>query len=346
MREDFSTWSIKGHSIDTVAKLKYQLQKAIAIELATIPPYLCALYSIKDGTNRVATGIIRSVVMEEMLHLCMAANILNAIGGRPIIDQTTMLNYPDFLPESDNRFKVNLLKFSPEAISTFLLIEKPETNCPPPNGDKFHSIGQFYTAVLQSLEYLAKKQKIFTGDPQRQITADHYYGSGGKLIAVTSLGTANQSVAEIIGQGEGIDGTIEDGIKGDFGDQIELAHYFRFKEIAEGRRYKEGDSTQRPPSGEMIDIDWGAVYNMTPNPKLADYRNSPELFNKALEFNRTYANLLSAIQKACNGKPQLLGESIPLMYDLKYKAVELMKIPLGNGLSTAGPTFEPIDVSA
>src|ERR1700743_2719560 len=86
---NYSAWKGKN-PIDTPGKLRQHLQTAIKIELATIPPYLCALWSIQDGNNSVVPGIIRSVVMEEMLHLSMAANLLNAVGGKPVIDHTTM----------------------------------------------------------------------------------------------------------------------------------------------------------------------------------------------------------------------------------------------------------------
>src|SRR5665213_2756788 len=59
----------KDSSIRTIGELRSAFQTAIELEHSTIPPYLVALYSIKDGTNQVATQIIRSVVIEEMLHM-------------------------------------------------------------------------------------------------------------------------------------------------------------------------------------------------------------------------------------------------------------------------------------
>lgn len=340
-----SSWPMAKNPIDTLKKLKAHLQIAIKIELATIPPYLCALYSIKERTNIIPAQIIQSVVMEEMLHLCMASNLLNAIGGSPVIDESTTLNYPDFLPHNDGRFKVGLLKFSKEAIDTFLLIEKPDKDCPPPTKDKFHSIGQFYSAVRYALEdlekeYQKKGKTIFTGKANKQITPEHYYGSGGKLIAVNSLSTAKLAIEEIVGQGEGIDGSISDGDPGTFGADVELAHYFRFMEVAAGRFFARGDSAQGAPTGTAIDVDWDSVYNMQANPKIASFKRDPDLYKKALAFNKTYGELLNNINGACNGDPALLGQGIPLMYALKYQAIELMKIPVGNDGSTAGPTFE------
>jgi hypothetical protein len=345
MRWNYKSWTAKKNPIKTLDDLRSALQAALMIELATIPPYLCALYSIREGSNPVAAGLIRSVVMEEMLHLCMAANILNAIGGNPVINHTTMLDYPGPLPKNEQKLIVNLRKFSPEAVDTFLAIEKPAGTPNPPADGNFDSIGQFYTAVCVALTTLDEKTPggIFKNPCNAQITPDDYYGSGGDLVVVTDLKSANKAIAEIIGQGEGIDGTINDGIDGNFENDIELAHYFRFNEIKQGRRYKKGDTTKSKPSGDKFTVDWEAVYNMQPNPKIAKYRNNPELYKKALEFNQTYAQLLGNIHNACNGKPKVLKEeAIRRMYDLKYQAIELMKIPLGQGTMTAGPTFEPV----
>ena len=53
------------------------------LEHATIPPYLTALYSIIPGTNSDAFHVLRVVAVEEMLHLTLVANVLNAVGGVP-----------------------------------------------------------------------------------------------------------------------------------------------------------------------------------------------------------------------------------------------------------------------
>ena len=73
--------------ITTLDDLRTHLQWAIEIEHRIIPPYLCALYSIKPGRNREASEAITSVFIEEMLHMTLAANVLNAIGGAPVLDQ-------------------------------------------------------------------------------------------------------------------------------------------------------------------------------------------------------------------------------------------------------------------
>src|SRR5262249_46804282 len=74
------------------AALQETLQSAIELEHATIPTYLYAVYSIRPGSNTEIQKLILSVVIEEMLHMSLACNILNAIDGSPCIDT------PDFIP--------------------------------------------------------------------------------------------------------------------------------------------------------------------------------------------------------------------------------------------------------
>lgn len=66
-------------TISSLESLREHLQCAIELEHSTIPPYLCALYSIEPGRNLEAVEVICSVVVEEKLHLTLAANLLNAV---------------------------------------------------------------------------------------------------------------------------------------------------------------------------------------------------------------------------------------------------------------------------
>ncbi|MFI5137525.1 MAG: ferritin-like protein [Sphingobacteriales bacterium] len=331
--------------VKTLDELKSALQTAIELEHSTIPPYLCALYSIKDGTNDIATGIIRSIVVEEMLHMILAANILNAIGGTPKIDKEHFIPaYPGSLPDSDNSFIINLMKFSKESVEVFLRIEKPEPTREHPKVKDYHTIGQFYQGLMLGIEYVNDHTEggIFLTGPEvqkRQITPEHYYGSGGVIVPVYTIDDARLAIEEIVGQGEGIDDTIEDSDQKLFGQGIEYAHYFRFNEVLQERMYCENDTPKGGPTGEKITVDWDAVHNMVTSPKVKEYEGFPELYEKARSFNQTYTQLLDNIHCACDGKPELLMKGIGLMYQLKYKAVELMNIPFKDGYM-AGPTFE------
>src|SRR5205814_9740901 len=117
------------------------LQWAIALEHATLPPYMCALYSIAPGTNREASAAIASVLIEEMLHMTLAANVLNAIGGAPVLDAPGFIpRYPAYLPHSADAFLVPLSRFSPATVETFMKIEKPEGQNAPAEADRFDTI--------------------------------------------------------------------------------------------------------------------------------------------------------------------------------------------------------------
>lgn len=76
----------------TVQYVQSLLQVALEVEHSTIPLYLTTMYSIVDQASFAATTM-RSVVMEEMLHMVNAANVLNAIGGAPFLD------HPKFIPK-------------------------------------------------------------------------------------------------------------------------------------------------------------------------------------------------------------------------------------------------------
>ena len=328
--------------IRSIEALRQHLQTAIEIEHATIPTYLCALYSLQDGSNTFAAQTIQGVVMEEMLHMLLACNILNAIGGHPAIDHPKFIpEYPTYLPHSADLFLVPLQKFGRDAIQVFLDIEKPAKRLAPPQPDHWDTIGQFYKSIKHALVHLdhVTPGGIFTGDPARQMQPHHYYGGGGKLVAVHRLEDAILAIDEIIGQGEGVNGTIIDSDSILFGEQVEYAHYFRFNEIMCERRYQPCDPAKSPPTGAPVAVEWDAVHNMQPNPKMADYPPDSELYARTLEFNRTYMALLQSIHCAVNGEPPELMKAIPLMYDLKYKALALMTTPWKDGM-TAGPSFE------
>ncbi len=336
-----------GEPIRTLDELKEALQQAIELEHTTIPAYLSALYSIKDGTNPESIKNIRGVAVEEMLHMVLAANLLNAIGGAPVINKPGFIpKYPYKMELSDEPFEVNLDYFSPDSISVFMHIEKPQPTNKPPAPGVYHSIGQFYTAIYRAMHRLDKHTPggIFVGDHSKQITSEHYYGSGGKLIGVYDMKSAHIAILEIIGQGEGVDGSIIDSDSVLFGEDVELAHYFRFSEIYYERHYREDDNSSQPPTGKPLPVNWSAVQKFKKNMKMNDYEQGSALWRAALDFNITYNQLLNNIHIACNGNPAHISKGIGLMYDLKYKAVALMNMPMGDGWYAA-PTFEyvPLD---
>ncbi len=331
--------------IDTLEGLREHLQWAIELEHMTIPAYLCAMYTIVPGTNAPAYDVIRSVVAEEMLHLTLAANVLNAVGGRPALDDPRFVpEYPAPLPHSDGSVVVGLGRLSPNAVDTFMRIERPAKPHAPPEADRYHTIGQFYEAIEDGLKTLTARfseREVFSGDARRQVTPALYYSGGGEALPVTDLRTALLALRVIVDQGEGIDHTIFDGDHVVFGQDQELAHYFRFQEIALGRYYRRGDTVRSGPTGPVLPVRWDQVYPMRPNPKPEDYPEGSELRRRSDRFDRTYSSLLDQLHSAFNGDPELLVPAVWQMFDLKYQAQALIQneIPGREGVH-AGPSFE------
>ncbi|MEV4313992.1 ferritin-like protein [Actinocrispum sp. NPDC049592] len=337
-----------SRAIDTVDDLRRHLQWAIELEHSTIPPYLCALYSLDPGRNAEAIQVVGSVFAEEMLHLALAANLLNAVGGTPKVDSPELLPaYPHPLPHGDKSLHINLLPFGPDALELFLRIEKPESAGAPPEADGYKTIGQFYAAIKDGFITLADKlgeEKLFTGDPARQLGEIHMHNGGGKGIPVRDLKSALAALAEIIEQGEGAAVTdVWDGDRDVFHpDHDAVAHYYRFKELKHGRRHQPGDTPQSGPTGEQIAVDFDAVAPMRHNPRTADYPEGSPIRAAMEEFNNSYCLLLYLLEETFNGNPTQLGGTVGQMYALKAQAQALMKMPTGDGTTTAGPPFEYI----
>ena len=125
-------------------------------------------------------------LLEEMLHVTLVCNLLNAIGGSPRFRRRTPAaagpRLPDVPPHSDDAFIVDLRPFSSEALETSLR-SQPAAPDAPPEPDKFHTIGQSYEAVLDVLE---DNSPHLHECPRPQVDSNHYYGGGGEAFAITT----------------------------------------------------------------------------------------------------------------------------------------------------------------
>jgi ferritin-like protein len=335
-----------AHAIDTIDDLRRHLQWAIELEHATIPPYLCALYSLDPARNPDAAQVVGTVLAEEMIHLALAANLLNAVGGAPRLDTPDLLPpYPHPLPHGDRSVHVHLAPFGPEALELFLRIEQPASADAPPQTDEYRTIGQFYAAIEAGLRALCGElgeERVFSGDPARQIGELHLRGGGGEVLPVHDLKSALAALAEVVEQGEGAARTdVWDGDRDVFHpEREEVAHYYRFQELRLGRRYRTGDTPRSGPTGEEIAVDFDGVLPMRPDPRTADYPEGSPIRVAQEEFNQTYSLLLFQLEEAFNGGPGRLMDAVGTMFGLRKQAMALMAMPTGDGKTTAGPTFE------
>jgi ferritin-like protein len=343
--------------IRTVEDLHRYLYAAMQLEHGTLPPYLTALYSLHPNTNVDAYDVIRVVAVEEMLHLTLAANLLNAVGGTPDLTQPGFVpSYPAYLPDGEDDFQVHLMPFSREAIEMFLNIERPNaapteedrlrpregefrdhiSGSPPEPGMRFYSIGDFYEEIRRGLEHLTAEmgeEALFRGDPAHQVGAEQYYSGGGDIVKVTDLESATEAIRTIAEQGEGLGGGIYD-------NEGELAHYYRFKQLAAGRYYQQGDTADEP-TGPPVNTDWEAVFPLKRNARLDDYPEGSELRAAAEDFNRQYGEFLALLSRAFSGQPDLLIEAVAGMFRLKERMSTLIRNPIpGQEGVNGAPTFE------
>ena len=343
---------LKSIQIETLADLKKALQTAIELEHSTIPPYLTANFTLFETGNDQISNLIGSVVGEEMLHLSIACNILNAIGGSPVLNKPGFIpTYPGPLPGSvAEGLQVPLQKFSLELVhDVFMAIEEPEDpihiNSLIANAEVL-TIGMFYNkikGVIYVLEAAAKANgsTIFTGNPAYQMTYEKFFKSS-LLFPITNEKTAIDGINIIIDQGEGT--TTDPFVKPlDDGNVEELAHYYRFEEIYKGKTIQKDPS---PSGGYMfgeppIPFDPKLVPNMWPNPKMDSYPKDSQAYINSKFFNYNYTSLLNSLHETFNGEPEKINTAMGVMYSLRLYALKLLAIPDPNHPGyVAGPSFE------
>lgn len=332
---------VERQKLDTVEDLRVALGNAIKLELSTIPPYLTALYSIREGANVQIAANIRTIVVQEMLHLSLAANILNAVDGVPDFPGSVP-RYPGPLPmgigsEPGKPFIVPLRKLSHDTVkNVFMVIEEPENPIEFPVKEaalaiapEYHTIGEFYEAVSQLIADLG--ESIFTGDTKRQVTG--WFGPD-QLFAVTSVATAQKAIEIIVTQGEGTPTSPAGGPSG-------LAHYYRFEEIARGQTLSQ--DLDVPPyyswGPPPIVLDENGVWPVVDNASIVPLPANTPLAVLSRQCDRTFSALIDALQETFDGNPTHLDASVGLMYSLRLQAEQLVATQIPGLDANAGPRF-------
>lgn len=340
------------------AALHGLLQAALMLELSTIPPYATALYSMQDQgqynrsapevVNAEPAEVIRQVMVEEMLHIVLVANVLNAIGFAPVMnDPAQVPRYPRRML-GDRGPLMRLRRFDPDQIRAFREIERGLEDAERARGGDYGTIGGFYLYLLQRLQDAVAawgEAQIFTGAPGRQIGPADYYGAGGEVISVQDLASAAQAIAKIMDEGEGA----ALGHRAGDGDRIpappgeareDVAHFFKFNEILHSRYYEPDNHPDTAPTGGDMVVEWSAVWPMRDDPKEADYEGLPDILAMSRAFNASYRALLDGLNAGFNGEKGRLAELVPVMYRLREGAQRLMRVPLPGTGQTAGPSWE------
>ena len=334
-------------AITTVDSLRRHLQWAIEIEHGTLPPYLCALYSIKEGCNEEAAEVVHSVFMEEMLHLTMAANILNAVGGSPKLDAPSLLpKFPTYLPHSNRAFEVPLTKFSPEAVEVFMQIEKPGEHDGLPEDNEFETIGQFYEAIEVALQHTRRRARRGSSLLRRPGPSGHR-----RAVLRRQRPDRHRRRPRVRAGGSRRDRRAGRGTAAPGGVGRRPRH------VPSGARRgcallplpgdlpRSAPRTRRHASVRSRRASLSTSIG-TPCTTCGPIRAARTTRRGARSARRwtsstTPTRACSTSWTRCfNGSPRLLAVATGAMYGLKEQAIELMKLPSGDGETTVGPSFE------
>lgn len=342
----------------TLTELFPFVQNAIELEHATIPPYLTAMFSIKPGTEREIRDIIHSIVIEEMMHMTISSNILNAIGGSPDINKASFVpEYPGPLPMGiGDGLIVNLTAYSKKQVhDCFMEIEEPEeplnlderkqtkadalaestyNDLPDPHYD---TIGEFYIALKKQILKIAPD--TLPGNKNNQVTSPFF--DSDRLFPIITKEDAAKAIDIIVEEGEGSTKSPRDG-------EGEFAHYYKFEELYRGKRLAAdpGAKYGYSFSGPDIPFNAGNVWNIKPNTKAKMFKPGTEERRNVDQFNASYRSLLDGLHETFNGNPHMLGDTIGLMFDIKLYAEKLCGTPFPEEEGVfIGPTFEFIKTS-
>jgi hypothetical protein len=310
--------------------LKESLQAAIELEFFTLPPYLAALWSIKEGdpnAAEVVNSIRRQIAREEMTHMGLACNLLVAIGGTPKINTADAVPmYPGTLPGDVNPdIIVSLQRLSKSSVETFLKIEYPEGG--PVVVEQFTSsstIGAFYSAIQNAFEQL---------NPDLSSSQDLQLAGFG-LFKITSLSKVQEAIQLIKRQGEGSKMSPEDTGPND------LAHYYRFAEIFHEKKLRK-DAVTGKWDFDGDPVPFPEVWPMGEVPP-GGYRRenvSDQVWQLLEQVDQHYTDMLKQLQLAWEGHGEELDNAIDTMRLLKTPSISLMQIPIPSGGSNYGPCF-------
>jgi hypothetical protein len=303
--------------------IKASLQAAIALELSTIPPYLCGLWSIKSPAEQAAQ-LIRGIVLDEMFHLGLVCNMLRAIGGTPQIIAAAP-TYPGPLPGGVRpQLQVYLSGLTRTYVQeVFMEIEMPEAPLILEEGPP--TIGAFYDALSKAFQQVQPALSVNGQLSEERIGAN-------SLEPIKDLAGVEHSIALIKEQGEGTSTSPEaPQAAGQF------AHYYKFGEIYHGHELRQVNGKWEF-TGDVVPFP--EVYPMGVVPAGGWPNPAPEVQGLLKTFNEAYTAILQDLERAwAEGNEGALYSAIGKMFTLKSAADTLFKIPLPGGAGSYGPEF-------
>ncbi|MER8029985.1 ferritin-like protein [Streptomyces bauhiniae] len=308
-----------------IAWLRSALQVAVEIEFATIPPYLCGWWSVRNRKCDAAR-LIRRIVSDEMYHLGIVCNLLAALNGRPRIRESAPV-YPGPLPGGVHPgVEVCLSGLTkPFVHDVMMAIEAPGAPLTDSADDPL-SIGLFYEQLLSA--FLAVGPELHLG---RQL---HERIGEDVLRPVRTLEDVEECVGVIKEQGEGTSHS-----PADAPSDGHMAHYYAFAEIYHGRQLRETEGEWHF-TGPLVPFPDTRPMGRVP---AGGWKNPPAEARRLLDaFDDTYAGVLESLDTAwAEGDRHSLRTAVRGMRRLQTPAEELMELPIDGTRETYGPQFRP-----
>jgi CDGSH-type Zn-finger protein/uncharacterized Fe-S cluster protein YjdI len=345
-------------------ELLFLLSEAAAFEHTVMLGYIYAMSTMKRSVDEGVTaqeleaidrwrGKIRSVALEEMVHLTLVNNLLAALGASPNFGR------PDF-PVPPGHFPAHvvlaLAPFNEATIQHFAYLERPtdaviedgegyhsesrvvreiRTDLLSPTKSDYPSQGHLYNSIGFALKRMSKdlgEEALFCGKGFGQCDEQHFPLPG--VTKVTGLASAQQAIEAIVVQGEGA------------AHYAEESHYAKFVSIGEEYRQlkaaRPGFEPGRP----------SALNPLLTNAigEEGDMHITHPLATQVVDLgNAIYALMLRSFVQlfAPNPQPELLrsglsGVATSLMYALTGVGEVATRLPLKaeGGPLNAGLTFE------
>ncbi|MEP1741718.1 MAG: ferritin-like protein [Kangiellaceae bacterium] len=359
--QSLSTKMVHGEDARTV--LGKLLQSALHLEFATVPPYLSAAYSLRSDNDEIVLLIAR-IAKEEMLHMTVVANLMNAIGISPDIP-SAVPEYPYDLNIVDPPLQLNLKSFSFEVIEDlFMQIESPENpidyEADPENqeGESLTTIGQFYQEIINLIKSDVIPDLFVNAerDVYKQVAVSPYFRRFAYAdnednqkyplkedidFVIKDKETAVCHLNWIVDQGEGTtpeNPLTEEGIPG---------HYYRFESISEGKYLIKDNSSQEKYSFSGADLlfDEDGLHEFDDNAKPEDYTEFLDVVDEMKYFNSIYTEMIDFLHLAFNCQSlnqvveakQAYNKSIDRMNELRGISREIVDIAVSNNIKAGIP---------
>jgi CDGSH-type Zn-finger protein/uncharacterized Fe-S cluster protein YjdI len=330
-------------------QLIYWLHEAAEIEHNLMCCYLYAAFSLKRADARWTPsqaeavkrwrGAITGVAMEEMTHLCLVANLVNALGAPPHFNRPM---FPIDAGPYPSGFVMRLQPFSIDTIKHFQFLERSNdaeiadgagfapsrqykrlTNLSErlsPGAHDYSTVGELYGTLRNALDAFVHahgESALFIGDAAKQV--DKKLAPLPGVTAITDLASAHQALDTIVTQGEGA------------GDEVHDSHFQRFIKIGEELNRLLADDPSFAPA-------WAAatnpVMNPPPTPANKVYINHPQQARWLDIGNAMYTSSLRCLLQGFDATDQAIKAT---WLEASF-ALMRATVPVGQGLAARPAT--------